>query len=443
MILLAGLYRSFNLLRVALGISPVEYLRKNGFSSSLALMAAQSAAIAAWALSEHFHGNGYQGWLVLAVLQLVISIIMMRTTLRQQRKTTPLQSAIANKDLPSITVCIPARNETESLESCLRSLIESDYPKLEILVLDDCSQDRTSDIIKGFAHDGVRFVKGRLPPKGWLAKNWAYQQLVEEANGDILIFCGVDIRFGTSTLRQLVMTLLAKRKQMISVMPLNKMPSGGWLRAMLVQPVRYAWELSIPRRLFNRPAVLSSCWIARRELLEHSGNFSGVKSSISPESHFARAAIQTDGYSFVRDGNQIGVSSLKTFQDQMETAVRTRYPQLHRRPELVMAVSLIEVFVMLASLPIAVAGLALSKPFIAIPSIAAGIIGSFVFTRIINLTYGRVSLLAWVISPIAVIFDIGIRHYSMWKYEFSSVEWKGRNVCLPVMRIDRHLPNMK
>ena len=64
---------------------------------------------------------------------------------RQAPKSTKTLQATqhyADKDLPSISVLIPARNETEELHACLDALVASDYPKLEILVLDDCSQER-------------------------------------------------------------------------------------------------------------------------------------------------------------------------------------------------------------------------------------------------------------------------------------------------------------
>ena len=51
--------------------------------------------------------------------------------------------------------------------------IASDYPKLEIIVLDDCSQDRTAEIIRNFAHDGVRFIQSEDNKDNWLDKNKA------------------------------------------------------------------------------------------------------------------------------------------------------------------------------------------------------------------------------------------------------------------------------
>jgi len=49
--------------------------------------------------------------------------------------------------------------------------------------------------------------------------------------------------------------------------------------------------------------------------------------------------------------------------------------------------------------------------------------------RLANPWYG------WILMPIAFVIDMMLLHISCWKYEFSDVYWKGRNVCIPVMRI--------
>src|SRR6185369_13096540 len=61
--------------------------------------------------------------------------------------------------LPTVSVCIPARNEDRVLTDCLAAVLASDYPKLEVIVLDDCSQDKTAQVVRQFAHGGVQFIQ--------------------------------------------------------------------------------------------------------------------------------------------------------------------------------------------------------------------------------------------------------------------------------------------
>lgn len=113
-------------------------------------------------------------------LQIAVATGLCLITFQTLRATAarPTEGKFADRDLPSLTVAIPARDETKDLEECLRTIIASDYPKLEIIVLDDCSQLPTADIIKGFAQDGVQFIPGKPPAKRWLAKNQADRKSV-------------------------------------------------------------------------------------------------------------------------------------------------------------------------------------------------------------------------------------------------------------------------
>ena len=56
------------------------------------------------------------------------------------------------KEEPLVSVLVPARNEEDNIGRCLKSLSKQDYTNLEILVLDDNSNDRTSHIVESYSH---------------------------------------------------------------------------------------------------------------------------------------------------------------------------------------------------------------------------------------------------------------------------------------------------
>jgi hypothetical protein len=382
----------------------------------------------------------------LAGLQVIAAAILFTSVQRTQRTSTPPTdlSGIADRDLPALTVAIPARNETDDLAECLESLIASTYPKLEILVLDDCSQNRhTSEIIRQFAQNGVRFVAGEMPPKNWLAKNYAYHQLAEAANSDLLLFCGVDVRFEPQTLTQLVKILLLKQKSMLSVMPKNILAAEHHFSSLIAQTNRYTWEVALPRRSFNRPPVLSTCWLVTRDLLKASGGFEAVHRGVLQERYFARQAVHhADSYSFLHSDASIGLTTHKRYEAQRGTAVRTRYPQLHRRPELVALVSLLEANLLFAPPLFMVLALLLGAwPLIALSILSCLLLGATYF-RVARLGYQRNFWATAILFIPAVVYDIWTLNYSMWQYEFHEVLWKGRNVCVPVMRAISQLPTL-
>jgi glycosyltransferase involved in cell wall biosynthesis len=363
-------------------------------------------------------------------------LILLRSSLRNFKKTVPKHFDVnmAQRDFPSISVAIPARNESEDLIKCLDTLIASDYPKLEIVVLDDCSQNKhTPEIIKSYAQQGVKFLDGNEPPKNWHAKTYAYKQLADQVNGEYILFCGVDARFDNQALTLMVKEMLARKKLMISFLPVNKFNEGSWLKNILLQPSRYFWELALPRRTLKRPPVLSTCWIIKSSYLKNLGGFAAVERNVIPESYFAKNAIKSDGYSFLQAASIFGLSSDKQASEQLGTALRTRYPQMHRRPELVGLLSLFEVLLLAAPVIGIVIGITDKNLVMLAGSIVIIYLLNMLYFDYVKLTYHRNIYASFVIMPIALLSDILLLNYSMYKYEFSEVVWKGRNVCLPVM----------
>lgn len=379
--------------------------------------------------------------LYLAILQLAVALGILIITGKNTYKTRYKQGKqfYADKELPSLSVLIPARNETFDLEECLRSALASDYPKLEIIVLDDCSQLKTSEIIKAFAHDGVRFVKGEEPHDRWLAKNQAYQKLYEEASGELVLFCGVDVRFGPNAIKALVTELLNRDKEMISVLPRRL---SGSLAGAFIQPMRYWWELSIPRKLFNRPPVLSTTWLIKRKTLKKLGGFGSVSHSIIPEGFYARELIKTNGYSFIRSNDTLDIQTRKAYVEQRATALRTRYPQLRRRPENVLLLVVAELSLLLGPFIGFVYAVIVGDMVVAIVSLAAAMILVINHIFIVQLTSPPNVVVALISLPLEVLTEVVISLVSMVRYEFGKVDWKDRNICIPVMHVVPHLPKL-
>jgi cellulose synthase/poly-beta-1,6-N-acetylglucosamine synthase-like glycosyltransferase len=87
---------------------------------------------------------------------------------------------------PRISVLIAAYNEEEAIERKIRQTLALEYPheKLEVLVLSDCSTDRTDEIVKTFPDSRVRLV--RMPERR--GKTFVQNVGVKQANGEVIIF---------------------------------------------------------------------------------------------------------------------------------------------------------------------------------------------------------------------------------------------------------------
>lgn len=441
-----GLYRSINIARIMADRMQPQHLKSATWRTSRWLGLYTVIIFGLWLVFRSYPVGAWQFWIILLSLQLALAVMLLVTTIRHLYSMRPpdVTEWFKDKDLPTLTVAIPARNETSDLERCLMSLVATTYPKIEILVLDDCSDTkRTPEIIRSFAHEGVRFVQGKETAEGWLAKNQAYQQLLEQANGDYVLFCCADVQFKPQSLTRLVSIMLGKNKSMMSIMPRHILPAFWQLDGSLIQPMRYAWEVALPRKLFRRPPVLSTCWIAKKQLLQSAGGFSAVSRSIVPESYFARQAVRHDGYGFRYSDEALGLVSYKDIADQRDTATRTKYPQLHRRPELVLPLSLAEMFGLV--MPFLMAAVLAAYGLFSLPfwlCLATSLVLVAWFMTVCTLTYRMPDIRSFLSVGIAVLLDVVLLNYSMMKYEFSVVLWKKRNVCIPVMRAEASLPPM-
>lgn len=432
LLLIISAYKGFSLLRLVQGRSGAERLRATGKKTFFWLTSGLLALI--W-LVLYVDVSVDQLLTFIALGSLLLSLIFAFGVSTNLVKSRPSSGEVlTDSELPTVTIAIPARNETVGLEPCLLAALASDYPKLEILVLDDCSQDKTAETIKSFAHDGVRFVLGEVSPDDWLAKNHAYDQLLSQASGKYVLFMGVDVRLHSTSVRSLVQIMAQNKYSMISILP-RRTKSG--LASAFVQPMRYFWELALPSSFKKWPPVLSTCWIIERKAAEDIGGFKSVKHAILPERHFASTLGKR--YGFKRTSHESLISTHKNFKSQWSTAIRTRYPQLHRRPELVALQTIgLLAFVLAPFLLIFV----IDNGYVKFIFIVSALLLTIVHVAITTATNKAALWLAPLNIFFVVTLDVIALNVSMYLYEFSEVLWKGRNACLPILQTVQKLPKI-
>jgi glycosyltransferase involved in cell wall biosynthesis len=436
-----GIYQLLNVLRLVENRMHWRHQRSVVARTTTVLLLSTCAVLLAVNWLESTSITQSEIFLTSAIFTLVCSIVVFTSTIINTRRTKPIsiKNHLSDKELPTLSVLLPARNEDNDLTDCLHNLLKSDYPKLEIIVLDDCSFDRSSDIIKSFAHKGVRFISGEPPKENWLAKNQAYQTLAEAASGDWLLFSGVDVRVDPKTLRNIVTHIKEKKVRMIGVLP--RRPRSTFT-ASFFSPLRYWYELSFPRELLQSPPILSTFWGVEKKYLHKLGGFGAVTRSILPESYFAKAAYKQNEYTFVRSSNDLVVTTEKSLKNQVETAVRTRYPQTHKKIEYVAAITTVYILLVTTTTFGFVYALITSNVLLAFIAGLSIIFFNTGHVLIVALTC-RSAVPASIINfPILLLQEIVLFNISLYKYEFSKVDWKGRNICYPIMHITPRLPSI-
>lgn len=361
-------------------------------------------------------------WVLYALLT-VIAVIFTWKVYAAIRRSQTKEEHLLPEDLPTISVCIPARNETHAMTRCLESVIASDYPKMEIIVLDDESSDNTSILIKAFAHAGVRFVEGAPLPEGWLGKNHALQKLLEEASGEYILYMDVDTQLSTQAISRLVAYTEQERATMVSVIPRLQ---DHWRVANILVSLRYFREIIMHH--IKRPAASSSAWLVKRSWLKNvAGGFEQYKDAIQPESCVASLLDSEGLYRSLISSRDLGISYEKRWSSFVETDVRLLYPLLGNNPFMAIA-ALLYLCVLLSPIVALIAGVWTGWTVVQ----AAALWQLSVFVSIYALYMSYVWSKGWWLSaimwPILLIQEIILLIVSVYRYATQQVTWKGRPV---------------
>jgi len=103
---------------------------------------------------------------------------------------------------PTVTLIISAFNEGKVIRRKLENCLSLDYPRprLEIIVVSDCSTDDTDKIVQEYENTGVRLI--RMPERGGKTRGLNYA--VPRAAGEIVIFSDANAMYDPLVVRNLV-----------------------------------------------------------------------------------------------------------------------------------------------------------------------------------------------------------------------------------------------
>jgi cellulose synthase/poly-beta-1,6-N-acetylglucosamine synthase-like glycosyltransferase len=105
-------------------------------------------------------------------------------------------------DWPRISITVPAYNEEAQIEELIKSLLALDYAadRVQRLIVSDASSDRTDEIVRGYADQGIELL--RMSKRG--GKTRAENAAAEHLTGDIIVNTDASIRIAPDALKALV-----------------------------------------------------------------------------------------------------------------------------------------------------------------------------------------------------------------------------------------------
>lgn len=104
-----------------------------------------------------------------------------------------------------VSVIIPAYNRAAALPRAINSVLAQTYRDLEIIVVDDCSKDNTSEVIKGFADERIVYLRHAVNKGGAAARNTG----IDRSRGEVIAFLDSDDEWTPEKLKR-QMELLEK-----------------------------------------------------------------------------------------------------------------------------------------------------------------------------------------------------------------------------------------
>lgn len=352
--------------------------------------------------------------LILTIIAIVDIAVLFKLIWAFKRLSFPTVSDAKDNELPTVTVCIAARNETHAMTQCLERVVTSDYPKIEVIVLDDGSRDDTSILIKSFANSGVRFIEGKELPDGWLGKNYAQYMLAQQASGKYILFLDVDTLIKKHTIMQIVSYALSKQARMVSVIPMR---DDSWRTSLLFATMRHFW--TVFRFNPTNPPAVANAWLIEREiLLERFENESSLQHSMQVETTLARYLSKDKLFRLVASNTQLGLRYEKRWSSQVETSIRLLFPQRDRK---LINVFMTAALLILGILPYIFVAFSL---FAILPIVLQFIIALYYMSHM----WGRYRFVGALLVPYSITQELILLLISTYKHKFGTITWKGRPI---------------
>jgi peptidoglycan-N-acetylglucosamine deacetylase len=218
---------------------------------------------------------------------------------------------------PQVTVMVPAYNEEAAIVQTVSSALACDYPKLEVLVIDDGSKDRTAELVlANFAHDPrVRLIQ--QPNRG---KPAALNHGLSEATGEVIVSIDGDTIIDPEAIPRLIRHF-ADPKVAAVAGNVKVMNRNRWLTRW--QALEYITSQNLEKRAFDLlnciPVVPGAVGAWRTSVLREKNGFSG--DTVAEDTDLT-LTIRRDGWKILYDEDAIGRTEVP---ETVEALIKQRF----------------------------------------------------------------------------------------------------------------------
>jgi len=346
--------------------------------------------------------------------------------LLRERDTQPVREPA---HWPAVVAVVPARNEEDVIGENLASLLGQDYlGELRVILVDDQSDDRTSEIAEAIGDPRLTILKGGARPAGWTGKLWAMSQGVAMASvaaagaPEFFWFTDADIAHSADNLRHLVARAEADNRTLVSLMA--RLHCSSTAEHFLIPTFVFFFDMLFPFGAVNDPkskmaAAAGGCMLARRSALEAAGGLEIIRHNIIDDCALARI-MKTQGSIWLGlTDRSVSLRPYPHLGDIRKMVARSAYAQLDYSP-LLLAGTLLGLFVVYIA---PVLGALFAMYYVQLAAYLAWAIMAVMFQPMLR--FYRLSPLWGLLLPLIGAFyavftlDSALQHWSgkggMWK----------------------------
>lgn len=131
------------------------------------------------------------------IAYLPLSVLFELRAARRRRRPRPTLL----DEQPLVSIVVPAYNEGVVLETCVRSIVATSYPRTEVIVVDDGSSDDTPKVMDAL---GREFPQIRMIRQANAGKGAALNHGASVSSGEVLVFVDADSQFQEDTLQRML-----------------------------------------------------------------------------------------------------------------------------------------------------------------------------------------------------------------------------------------------
>lgn len=209
------------------------------------------------------------------------------------------------KNLPPVSIIIPARNEEVNIERCLLSIVNQNYPNFEVILIDDNSNDNTVQKARSLQRkikpkfQNLKIIELKSKPEDWTGKTWASEKGLLSSRHNVLLFLDADCYYAENCIYFAISEMISKELDVVTGYPFFVL-KDFWSKVSIPLWKLMSFTFQDDASHVNDPkssvAYLMGCFfMIKRHALIGIGSFSSVKNAIQEDKELGQK-LKISGY---------------------------------------------------------------------------------------------------------------------------------------------------